>query len=178
MDMDRVRKAQKVRIGQTNAAILAGEMDLATWSDEELLRGMRKDKNGRWSGRPPVVVPKAIHNELVHRKMMQAHELLRDNLCEAINVLVTIAKDKRTDAAVRVKAANTIIERVLGKVPERVHLAQDEQPAFVTAILNSVVGIVPGEHRDAIPADHEDVTEDIVQRENHVIATRRRRRGA
>jgi len=62
-------------------------------------------------------------------------------------------------------------------VPERVHLAQDEQPAFVKAILNSVVGIVPGEHRDAIPADHEDVTEDhrVI---NDAAVAKRRRRGA
>jgi len=141
-------------VGLANAAILGGEADLSLWTTEELVRGTRKDKNGRWAGRPPVVVPKAIHDELVSRKMMQAHELLRDNLCEAINVLVTIAKDKRADGAVRVKAANTIIERVLGKVPERVHLAQDDEPAFIQAIRNSVVSIIPTASTDT--TDDED----------------------
>jgi len=141
-------------VGKTNAAILGGEADLSLWSEEELKRGTRRDKNGGWGGRPPVVVPKAIHDELVSRKMMQAHELLRDNLCEAINVLVTIAKDKRADGAVRVKAANTIIERVLGKVPERVHLARDDEPAFIQAIRNSVVSIIPTASTDT--TDDED----------------------
>lgn len=109
---------------------------------------------------------------------MDAHGLLGENLVRAVQVLVDIATDRRADAAVRVKAANTVIERVLGKVPERVHLAQDGQPAFVTAILNCVVGIVPGDHRDTIPACYEDVTEDIVQRKNHATAIKRRRRGA
>lgn len=142
------RDMTRVRVGKTNAAILGGEADLSLWSEEELKRGTRMDKNGRWGGRPPVVVPKAIHDELVSRKMMAAHELLRDNLCEAIIVLVSIAKDKRADGAVRVKAANTIIERVLGKVPERVHLARDDEPAFIEAIRNSVVSIIPTDSTD------------------------------
>lgn len=167
-----------VWVGKANRAILDGTEDLSLWSEEELLRGQRRGKNGRWVGPRPKVVPTAVHQELVQRRMLDAHALLGENLVRAVQVLVDIATDRRADAAVRVKAANTIIERVLGKVPERVHLAQDEQPAFVTAILNSVVGIVPGEHRDAIPADHEDVTEDIAQLRNDATATRRRRRGA
>jgi len=116
------------------------------------------------------VVPTAIHRELVQRRMLNAHTLLGENLVKAVQVLVDIATDRRADAAVRVKAANTIIERVLGKVPERVHVATDEQPAYIQAILASVVGIVPSEDHALPAADDEPASEGI-----HDITGRRRR---
>lgn len=69
-----------IRVGESTVAILNGEEDVSLWSDEELTRGQRKDKNGTWVGRPPTVVPKALHDELVRRKMSKAFELLRDNV--------------------------------------------------------------------------------------------------
>lgn len=51
----------RVRVGNTNTAILSGEEDLSLWSEEELVRGRRRAKNGKWVGRPPAVVPKALH---------------------------------------------------------------------------------------------------------------------
>jgi hypothetical protein len=129
--------SMRVKVGKTNTAILRGELDLTTWSDEELLRGQRRDRNGRWSGRPPTIVPKAIHDELVRRKMGQAHDLLRDNVVRATEVLVEIATDHETDAAVRVKAAVVILDRVLGKAPERVELSVE--PPWAAALRGALV---------------------------------------
>lgn len=121
------------RVGKTNAAILAGETEvLSEWSEEELLRGRRRDVHGRWSGRPPKLVPRAVHDELVRRKMSEAHDLLRDNVVAATEVLVSLATDQDADAAVRLKAATTILDRVLGKAPERVELAVE--PPWATAL--------------------------------------------
>jgi len=159
-----------VWVGKANRAILDGTEDLSLWDEEELLRGQRRGKNGRWVGPRPKVVPTAIHRELVQRRMLNAHTLLGENLVKAVQVLVDIATDRRADAAVRVKAANTIIERVLGKVPERVHVATDEQPAYIQAILASVVGIVPSEDHALPAADDEPASEGI-----HDITGRRRR---
>ena len=43
--------SNRIAIGQTNLAILRGEEDVSLWSDEELRRGQRRDKNGHWVGR-------------------------------------------------------------------------------------------------------------------------------
>lgn len=67
-----------VWVGKANSAILAGTEDLSLWSEEELLRGQRRGKNGRWVGPRPKVVPTAIHQELVQRRMLNAHDLLGD----------------------------------------------------------------------------------------------------
>ena len=146
-----------VWVGKANRAILDGTEDLSLWSEEELLRGQRRGKNGRWVGPRPKVVPTAVHQELVQRRMLDAHALLGENLVRAVQVLVDIATDRRADAAVRVKAANVILERVMGKVPERVHLAPDEaEPTWAKAIKAGMVrGIVSTEGR-ALPAAFND----------------------
>lgn len=138
-----------VYVGKANTAIPNGTEDLSLWSEEELLRGQRRGKNGKWVGVKPKVVPTAVHQELVQRRMMNAHTLLGENLVRAVEVLVAIATDKRADDAVRVKAANIILERVMGKVPERVHLAPDEaEPTWAKAIKTGMVrGIVSTEGR-------------------------------
>jgi len=133
--------SNRIAIGQTNLAILRGELDLSTWSDEELQRGYRRDKNGKWSGRPPVIVPKAIHDEMVRRKMSEAYDLLRDNVVEAVKVLVAVATDCEVDAGVRVKAATVILDRVLGRAPERIHV--EVEPPWSAAIRNAIVEYGP-----------------------------------
>src|SRR5688500_3570828 len=65
-----------IHVGKSNTAILRGEADLSSWSEEELIRGQKRSASGRWQGRPPKVVPKALHDELVKRKMSKAYELL------------------------------------------------------------------------------------------------------
>lgn len=146
-----------IRVGKTNSAILSGETDLSVWSEEELLRGQRRDRNGRWSGRPPKVVPTAVHHELVRRKMSRAHELLCHNVVAATEVLVDLAADPAVESAVRLKAATTILDRVLGKAPERVELAVE--PPWATALQAAITAVGPlqlvateAAARDAEPA--------------------------
>lgn len=56
--------------------IKAGKASFDDWDLEELIRGYRRSKNGRFSGRPPAVIPREIHDELARRvKSEVAHEL-------------------------------------------------------------------------------------------------------
>lgn len=128
-----------VTVSPTTAGILAGELDLSSWSLEELRRGQLRGSDGKWHGRPPQVVPKAIHDELVKRKMSKAFDLLRSNTYKAVKVLAEIATDKSADPAVRVKAASEILDRALGKAPEHVSLDIEMQP-WQRAIAQSIVG--------------------------------------
>ena len=105
----------RVGIGKVNAAILSGEEDISLWSEEELIRGQRRDKNGHWTGRPPKVVPKALHDELVARKMTAADDLLRESTYDAVAVLREVALDKEADPAIRIRASEMILDRTKGK---------------------------------------------------------------
>lgn len=130
---------RQVRMGITNTRIMSGHDDLGLWDDEELMRGQRRDKHGSWGGRPPKVVPKAIHDELVRRKMSSAHELLRDNVVSAVEVLIEIAHDNSAEPGVRLKAASLILDRVLGKASERVQISVE--PAWAVALRGAVIDV-------------------------------------
>src|SRR4051812_12436616 len=100
-----------VRVGASNAGLLAGDDNIREWDDEELLRGQRRDRNGRFTGAPPKVVPKAVHDELVRRTMGKAGDLLRVNLLAATEVLISIAADETVEPSVRLKAVGMIQDR-------------------------------------------------------------------
>lgn len=118
-----------VRMGTLNTRILTGQEDLSEWDDEELKHGQRKDKNGRFQGRSPVIVPKQLHNELVRRTLGKIEELMRESAYEAAEALVEIMRGEYVEdkedpkAKDRIKAAEIILNRVLGKEPIRLEVA-------------------------------------------------------
>lgn len=114
------------------------EEDVSLWSEEELIRGTRKDRNGKWVGRPPKVVPKALHDELVRRKMDKAFTLLRENIVAPTEVLVELATDSEVESGVRLKAATTILDRVLGKAPETLKLHVAQEPPWAVALRSAL----------------------------------------
>jgi hypothetical protein len=118
-----VSRSARPRSGDvcTTQRILNGTEDLSVWSEEELIRGVRRGKDGRFRNKPKVI-PHAVHAELVKRKMAKAYDLLRESTYDAVQVLVEVAKDENADTATRVKAAELILDRTLGKAPQHVSL--------------------------------------------------------
>lgn len=129
-----------VRLGRSNTRILTGQEDLSEWDDEELRRGFKKDKHGQFKGRPPKIIPKALHDELVRRTMSKAQELLRDNLEAAVEVLTEIAGDPDCEAKDRLRAAGMIMDRVMGREPQKIEVG-GEVPPWQVAIQAGIVSI-------------------------------------
>lgn len=125
--------ARNVRMGRNRSALLAPDADFSDWDDEEILRGRRRDKNGGWGGRPPLVVPTAVHQEVTRRKIRAAEAMLKDSLEEAVQMLRDVMNGEDVDPGVRLRAANIIIERVMGKTPERIEVHATETP-FETSL--------------------------------------------
>jgi hypothetical protein len=88
--------------------------------DEELARGQFKDHGGKFRGRPPRVVPKDIHDKMVRELLQRGQRMFQESYLNAISVMENIALDPRAEHKDRIKAAQYIIERLAGKVPERV----------------------------------------------------------
>lgn len=149
-----------MRMSRGNTLLLTGQDDISTWDDDELRRGQRKDKNGRFQGRRPKVVPTAVHNELVRRTLNRANEMLRENLHEAIKVLVEIAKDKRAEDKDRLRAVDMIMNRVMGKTPEKINITSEVEPW--QEAMDDAVFIVPDEEEllKIIDVDSEEVDAD------------------
>lgn len=108
--------------GRTNLAILNGDDDLSTWDEDELLEGRRKNKHGKFVGIKPKLVPTAIHNEIARRQMEQAVVEMRHSLVPAVRLLREVVENEEADYGYRIKAAQLIIERVMGKATERIQV--------------------------------------------------------
>lgn len=117
---------------------------VAGLTPEELVRGRLKDKNGGFSGRPPAWVPHEFHRACMRELMKRGKELWQVNYLAAIEAMTQVATGKVKGATVgdRVRAATFVIERLEGKVPEIV-LVADESPWAM--IIDDIVAQVPDE---------------------------------
>jgi len=138
-----------INVGKTNLAIHRGEEDLTMWDEEELRRGYKRDKNGKWTGRPPKIVPRAIHDELARRMYDEATQILKNDLVAAVQLFGDLVRNPDVDPAVRLKAAQVIVERVMGKAQQNVKLDVGVQAKWEQAIAHSIVSI-PAELAEAI----------------------------
>lgn len=104
-----------IRIGPSAVDLFENPEQVLEWDDEELRRGMRRQPNGSFRGSEPIVIPRAVYNELWRRTTAQAMELMRESLPEAVAVLVQLAKSPHVQDRDRIKAIEMIMDRVLGK---------------------------------------------------------------
>lgn len=146
-----------VRVGEGTTDILIGREDLTEWDDEELRRGRKRDKNGGWQGRDPVIVAKAVHDELVRRTLEKANRLLTENLEAALELLVDIMKDETVDAKERLKAIQMITDRAMGKEPQKVEIKGEAK--WEAAIAHSIVSM-PAELVDQNIDDRDEDVDD------------------
>lgn len=155
-----------VAVSSKTADILDGIEDLSAWSDEELLRGQRKDKNGRFTGVPPKVVPQAIHKERVKRTMSKAHDLLRESTIDAVKMLRTIVNDTDAPETARIQAAQLIMDRTLPKTDNvNLNLGVREDPPWLRALTG---GIVASNDDDIVDAEViEDSDDEVIP--DHLI---------
>lgn len=122
-----------VRLGKRWSEII-GNIDAGvyTWADlvktltpAELARGQIMDKAGRFSGRPPSLVPRAFHDACIRELMKRGRTLYEENYILAITAMTEVARSA-TKASDRIKAAQFIIERLEGKALERIEVTQGD----------------------------------------------------
>lgn len=125
-----------VQLGQRWSQIVrdveAGEY---TWDDfvqtlsaEELARGQLKNRDGRFGGRPPKLVPRAFYLQCVREIKRRFDEKMQVRLLEATDELIELSReDGGLKPADRAKVLQYLIERVMGPVPKEVTI-KAEQP--------------------------------------------------
>lgn len=102
--------------------------DLSDWDEEELRRGQKRAHDGTFRGRPPRVVPKMLHDELTRRTLKDAKQVMQDNIVAAASALKDIALDEDMPPSDRVRAIDMMMNRILGKPPERVEVSDHRNP--------------------------------------------------
>ena len=133
-----------VRMGASATAVMIGDEDLSEWNEEELRRGRRMAmRRGKLNffGPDPVVVPRQCVDELHKRILDKANEVMRTNLVAAVEHLTRIATGEEFDARDRIAATKMIMDRVMGKEPQKVE-ATVEVP-WMQALRGGIVAVDP-----------------------------------
>ena len=128
------KRRQKVRLGQRWTAFLDRiEAEGLTMADackeltpEELARGQLKAPDGTFSGPPVKWVPAEFHKACIRELMSRGKVMYQENYLLAIQAMTSIATDPRVDEGQRIRAAQFVIERIEGKVPERLEVSASE----------------------------------------------------
>lgn len=116
----------EIRVRGRTAQLLAGELSVEDLDSEELARGYCKDKNGRFSGRPPMVVPRDLHDRMRKELLARGDALFAENYVDAVRTMADIAMNPAAEHKDRIRAAQYVIERVAGKVPDKVVLSASD----------------------------------------------------
>ena len=105
--------------------LLDGTLDISELDDEELARGYPRAADGSFRN-PPIVIPRSIHNRMMRELFQRSGDHLKANLRNAVEVMTNIANNEQNDPNVRLKAAQWVVERVMGKTPD-VSVTVDEK---------------------------------------------------
>lgn len=117
------RKQIKVSLSERMQAIMDNPELIKECDDEEISKGKLRDKNGGFKGRPMPMVPTKFYDILRREQMRRWEQKVAESLQPSLQVLNDVAQNKTTrgvPADARVKAAIYLIERAVGKVPDKV----------------------------------------------------------
>lgn len=117
-------EAKDMELFEDDALIEEGVIDLEDWDNEELARGYRRNRQGKF-GSPPKYVPRAVQQEAFRRLVGRGDRKLKEAYINVIDRLIHLAHNA-TSEKVQLEAQREIINRLVGKVPETLRIGPDE----------------------------------------------------
>jgi hypothetical protein len=100
-----------------------GKLSIQDMDDEELARMTFRNSVGDFRGRPPATLPATFARDVSRELLLRGESEIRQGFIDAIKTLVEVARSSDKDAD-RVRAANIILERVAGKVPDKLVVSE------------------------------------------------------
>lgn len=118
-------KAELERAAATDRMkdLIDGRISIDDLDDEEILRGQLRDVNGNFSGAKPLVVPRMFADALQRRVVDITTNTLRAKYAAVLDRHVDIAINGPAKEAVA--AQIHVIERMVGKVPDKMEIKQE-----------------------------------------------------
>jgi hypothetical protein len=123
----------KVHISDKMQRLLDGTLEFTDLTDEELRRGQLADKNGNFTGKPPDLIPRKFYNAMVRELTYRMNAKFREHALEAIDTVVDVMRNGEGEqfsqferaGTGRLKAAELILNRVIGKVADKSEVSVD-----------------------------------------------------
>src|SRR5687768_1849958 len=96
-----------------------GVITVEDLDDEELRKGQLRASDGSFKGRPPLLIPREFYEAVVREMIERGNTTIRSHMDASIQVIAELMMNKRTPARERLAAAQYILERTAGKIPEK-----------------------------------------------------------
>lgn len=146
------RKRIRVQVPTRMYMFMTGELTIEDLDDDEIRRGQLKNVNGHFTQEPawiPRELAGALRAEQYRRFQVEMAGMLPDAM-QAIHEMVK-SRHLMPGDATRLKAAETILERVYGKVTQSVesHVTVDKGKSFDDVIEASLVDVDDDNVEDA-----------------------------
>jgi len=125
---------------------------------EELARCQLKDKNGKFTGRPPRLLPREIVDAFRNEHYKRINAELEQSLSAQVKTMIEIAGNKRADPGVRLKAAIYVYERFMGKTPDKLNITAESK---VQDLVDDILYEVDEKRQTAIEKEIEDTREEL-----------------
>lgn len=149
------------------ALIAAGELTLDDWDDQELIRGYRRNRDGKF-GPPPKWIPQEVAQEIHRRVLKRGGKKMLQAYLQSVDDLVALAQQADSEK-VKLEAIKELQNRIAGKVPDKVMVSADDPWADMLADAYVPVSEVPpldieGSKRPALEApSSQRPVEDVAQ---------------
>jgi hypothetical protein len=159
--LSRIKPKRKINIGKQNAELLANP-DYSEWDDEELIHGKRRGRRGRFDGPQPKVIPHTLLMELNKRQCSKAYQAMSAAVLDAVTYLTAVVSGKAEPDRDRLHACEVLLNRVLGREPQRLELVEETDPylresggARRAVVLREVIDVESEEFVDPFAEDSE-----------------------
>jgi hypothetical protein len=109
-------------------ALIDGDMSVQDLEDDEILTGRLRMDNGKLAPRGVNVIPRRLHEAMMRELKFRMQNKFAEEIEGAIDQLVWVMYNGETRDMVKLQAAQTIIERVLGKVESKQTVTLEATP--------------------------------------------------
>lgn len=145
--------------------IARGEVDLAQYSDEEILTAQIRMADDRVLPAPKVI-PEVFLHEQRRRGFIVAERKVREGAMDALEVFSGILNDRFAEDKDRLRAGEWFLTRFLGKEAQHLHIThegQDPREALIERLLQVRQGLPAAPDDDVVDAEViEDELEDLI----------------
>lgn len=104
--------------------LMDGTLPIEDLDDEEVVRGMLRASDGTFKGRPPKAMPRDLYLKMQAEAAKRWDNKLKGMVSLSIEALERIVTSGRSEM-VRYQAATYLIERTMGKTPERIQISAE-----------------------------------------------------
>lgn len=99
--------------------LIRGDITIADLDDEEIARGMVKNDDGVFAGRPPANVPRVVFDAMRREIFKRGQDLWSKYYLAAIETLAGVMSNPKASPYARMQAAVEIVNRIEGKPVDR-----------------------------------------------------------